>query len=50
MTATIIPFPAARIVRTPPLSALSDARLQALAERLAAAIDRAPPRQQGGKP
>lgn len=50
MNAIIIPFPAHRIVRTPPLSALSEARLQALAERLAAAIDRAPPRRQERAP
>ena len=49
MNAIIIPFLAHRIVRTP-LSALSEARLQALAERLAAAIDRAPPRRQERAP
>lgn len=50
MSAIIIQFPASRIVRTPPMSSLSEARLQALAERLAAAIDRAPSLPKGGIP
>lgn len=50
MSAAIIPFPASRIVRAPPMGAISEARLQALAERLAAAIDRAPPLPKEGTP
>lgn len=50
MSAVIIPFPASRIVRTPPMGAISEARLEALAARLAAAIDRAPAIPKGGTP
>lgn len=50
MSAVIIAFPTARIVRTLPMGAISEARLQALAERLAAAIDRAPPLPKEGMP
>lgn len=50
MTAIIIPFPAARIVRTPVLSPSEQRRLDTLAERVYAAMERAPSLPQGGKP
>jgi len=50
MSAVIIPFPASRIVRTPPLDAASEARLQALAARIFAAIERAPSLPKGSTP
>lgn len=50
MSALIIPFPAARIVRIPVLTPNEQMRLDTLAERIYAAMERAPSLPAGGKP
>ncbi|MGH8037524.1 MAG: hypothetical protein ACREPD_07255 [Stenotrophomonas sp.] len=50
MSVVIIPFPAARIVRIPVLTASEQMRLETLAERVYAAMERAASMPAGAKP